>query len=385
MPAVLQRRLSLSYLLRCEPDEHTSDLHHRHASSHSVESKLLRRAGSNVLAISPEIARLGFAFAVFRRGNWMERLSTVGLPAVGRVAAWNDLYSSRMSRVEFTPADQHRFDAELSIGQLGYLKLAKLSVDRCSIERGNRHLLYSPRLYSFLLQTKGSSVFSHYGHEAHLSEGDFVLCDTGMPHYFQTDDTSVTIMVRVLPETLREYLPTPEQFCGLRLGRAVGLTATAAAMVQSLSDHVDFGPCPDYEGSVARYLLEMISFSYTMGFDCRPKTSTVVGRRSHDVIRYIEDHLREPSMTVASVANGVHLSPRYLRTIFSASGEKVFDYILRRRLDECARQIRNPSWRDHTLIEIALSWGFNSAAHFTRSFRAQFGVSPREYRRSMLD
>jgi len=31
--------------------------------------------------------------------------------------AWNDLYSSRMSRVEFTPGDQHRFDAELSISQ----------------------------------------------------------------------------------------------------------------------------------------------------------------------------------------------------------------------------------------------------------------------------
>jgi AraC-like DNA-binding protein len=318
-------------------------------------------------------------------GGWMERFSTVGLPAVGRMAAWNDLYSSRMSRVEFTAADQHRFGAELSIGQLGSLKLAKLSVDRCSIERSSRHLLYSPRLYSFLLQAKGSSVFSHYGHDAQLSEGDFVLCDTGMPHYFHTQDTSVTIMVRVLPEVLREYLPTPEQFCGLHLGRAVGLTSTAAAMVQSLSDQVDFGSCPDYEGSVARYLLEMISISYTMGFDCRAKASTAVWRRSNDVIRYIEDHLRDPTLTAASVANGVHLSPRYLRTVFSASGEKVFDYILRRRLEECARQMRNPAWHDHTLIEIALSWGFNSAAHFTRSFREQFGVSPREYRRSVFD
>jgi AraC-like DNA-binding protein len=311
----------------------------------------------------------------------VETFSTGGLPIVGRMAAWNDLYSSRMSRVEFTPGDRNQFDAQLSIGQLGLLKLAKLSVDRCSIERSSRHLSYSPRLYSFLLQAKGSSVFSHYGHEAHLSEGDFVLCDTGMPHYFHTQDTSVTIMVRVMPEVLREYLPTPEQFCGLHLGRAVGLTGTTAAMVQSLSDHIDFGSCPDYERSVARYLLEMISISYTMAFDCRANTSTVVWRRSKDVIRYIEDHLRDPTLSVASVATGVHLSPRYLRTIFSASGEKVFDYILRRRLEECARQMRTPVWRDHTLTEIAFSWGFNSAAHFTRSFREHFGMSPREYRR----
>jgi AraC family transcriptional activator of tynA and feaB len=167
----------------------------------------------------------------------MERVSTTGLPATGRMAAWNDLYSSHMSRVEFTPGDQQQFDAELSIARLGPVKLAKLSVDRCSIERTRRHLAQSPRLYSFLLQASGSSVFGHYGHEAHLSEGDFVLCDTGMPHYFNTDSPSVTVMVRVAPDVLREYLPSPEQFCGLHLGRAVGVTGTVAAMVRSLSDH----------------------------------------------------------------------------------------------------------------------------------------------------
>lgn len=56
-------------------------------------------------------------------------------------------------------------------------------------------------------------------------------------------------------------------------------------------------------------------------------------------------------------------------------------YILRRRLEECARQIGNPAWNAHTLTEIAFSWGFNSAAHFTRTFRERYGLAPREYRR----
>jgi AraC-like DNA-binding protein len=311
----------------------------------------------------------------------MERFSTAGLPATGKMAAWNDLYSSRMSRVEFTAADQHRFGAELSISQIGPLKLAKLSVDRCSIERTRRHLTQSPRLYSFLLQAKGSSVFYHYGHEAHLSAGDFVLCDTGMPHHFETASPSVTIMVRVLPDVLREYMPALEQFCGLQLGHAVGVTNTAAAMVQSLSDQVDFASSPDYEGRVARSLLEMISISYTMGFNCRTSASSAVLRRRNDVVRYIEDHLRDPALTAESVADGVHLSPRYLRAIFSESGEKVSDYIRRRRVEECARKMRDPAWSGHSLMKIAFSSGFNSAAHFSRCFRDRFRVSPREYRR----
>ena len=57
-------------------------------------------------------------------------------------------------------------------------------------------------------------------------------------------------------------------------------------------------------------------------------------------------------------------------------------YILRRRPEECARQMCNPAWHAHTLTEIAFSWGFNSAAHFTRTFHEKYGMAPREYRRT---
>jgi len=313
----------------------------------------------------------------------METFSTVGLPPVGRTAAWSALWASRMSKVEFNSPDQHKFDAELRIGNLGPVKLARLSVDSCSVERKQSDILNNaPRPYNFLLQAQGSSTFYHCGNEARLSEGDFVLCDTGLPHYWLTNDHSVTIMVRVPPEVLREYLPTPEQFCGQHLGRAVGLTGTVAAMVRELSENVGANVMPGYEGRIARYLLEMISMSYTMGFDVAPNASAVLWQRRNDVIQYIEQNLRDPELSSASIAAGLRLSPRYLRTIFSAGGEKISAYVLRRRLEECARQMRNPAWSGHTLTEIAFSWGFNSAAHFTRTFHDQYGVAPREYRKA---
>ncbi len=63
-----------------------------------------------------------------------------------------------------------------------------------------------------------------------------------------------------------------------------------------------------------------------------------------------------PMLSPATIAQGLRLSPRYLRTIFSISGERVSAYILRRRLEECARQMRNPAWSGHTLTGIAFSW-----------------------------
>jgi len=44
----------------------------------------------------------------------------------------------------------------------------------------------------------------------------------------------------------------------------------------------------------------------------------------------------------------------------------------------------NSAWRSLTVSEIAFSWGFNSAAHFTRAFRAKYGMAPSEYRRMHL-
>jgi transcriptional regulator GlxA family with amidase domain len=46
--------------------------------------------------------------------------------------------------------------------------------------------------------------------------------------------------------------------------------------------------------------------------------------------------------------------------------------------------MRDPAWKGHTLMKIAFSTGFNSAAHFTRCFHEKYGVSPREYRRDQL-
>ena len=314
----------------------------------------------------------------------MELLSTDGLPAAGRAAAWGEMYATRMSHCEFTPGDKDKFDAELKVGRFGPVKLARLSLDRCSVERKQSHIAHNqPRLYNFLLQAEGASTFYHYGKESQLSAGDFVLCDTGLPHYFKTNEVSVTVMVRVPGEVLRTYLPTPEQFCGQHLGRATGVTGTVAAMVRELSGgNSALGPV--YEDRVARYLLEMISMSYMMGIDTVQDASAIAWQRRKDVIEYIEGNLRDPDLSPASISSGLRVSPRYLRTIFASGGEKMGAYILRRRLEECARQMGNQAWSAHTLTEIAFSWGFNSAAHFTRTFNEKYGMAPREYRKLAL-
>jgi AraC-like DNA-binding protein len=313
----------------------------------------------------------------------MQCYSTDTLPPATRTAAWNALYSRTLNNVEITPSSGGDYAARLSLGQLGPIQFARMSTSGTHIERTRRHIVPgAPRLYSFLLQARGSSLLSHCGQQAQLAEGDFALCDSAAPHSFTVGDDSVVVMLRIDARTLRLHLPTPERFCGLHLQNQVGLTGSISAMIERMSGQLERGFTCIYDERLAKNVMEMLATSYAIGFDLTPDTSAVLRGRHAEVVRYIEDHLRDPQLSPASVAAGLRISPRYLRTIFASTGEKASAYIIRRRLEECARQLRDPGWAGHTLTEIAFSWGFNSAAHFTRTFHEQFGQAPRDYRRT---
>ena len=55
-------------------------------------------------------------------------------------------------------------------------------------------------------------------------------------------------------------------------------------------------------------------------------------------------------------------------------------WIRDRRLERCRADLRDPRLAGLSILEIATRWGFVSPAHFSRTFRAAYGVSPRDAR-----
>jgi AraC-like DNA-binding protein len=312
----------------------------------------------------------------------VETYRASALPTRTRAAAWNAFYSARIDHVDLTPADREGFEAEIRLGHLGPIGIVRMSCGRSLIDRTSRHIGQAPgRTYTFILQATGSGVFAHYGHESTLHKGDFTLCDSAAPHSYRVDDHSEVVMLRVPEEVLREHLPSPERYCGRHLAANDGLRSTVGALTLSLCEQLETGLSFDFHSRVAHYLLEMIATSYAIAFDSLIEASSVISGRHAKVTLYIEQHLNDPELSPRTIASRLKLSPRYLRMIFAVGNETVSAYILRRRLEECARQMSDPRWRGHSISEIAYKWGFNSAPHFTRSFRERYQISPRDYRR----
>ena len=95
------------------------------------------------------------------------------------------------------------------------------------------------------------------------------------------------------------------------------------------------------------------------------------------VVRMI-DHDPDTPHDLRRLAQFARLSPyHFLRTFEGLTGTTPHQYLLRVRLRRAAGRLRTEPTK---ILDIALGCGFGDVSNFNRSFRAEFGVSPRMYR-----
>lgn len=101
------------------------------------------------------------------------------------------------------------------------------------------------------------------------------------------------------------------------------------------------------------------------------------------VLDYIEEHLAD-ELAPSTIAAAHHVSVRYLHKMFQQRGDTVCAYIRRCRLDHIRRTLADPELAHRSVHSVAARWGFAEASHFGKLFRAEFGVSPGEFRKAAL-
>jgi len=110
------------------------------------------------------------------------------------------------------------------------------------------------------------------------------------------------------------------------------------------------------------------------------RVSSAAIARVTRAVRMIDDR-PEDQLTLAELAGAAKLSPyHFLRTFDDLTGVTPHQYMTRLRLRRAAaRLVLEPA----KVLDIALAGGFGDVSNFNRAFRAEFGVSPRVYRRGI--
>jgi AraC family transcriptional regulator len=101
-------------------------------------------------------------------------------------------------------------------------------------------------------------------------------------------------------------------------------------------------------------------------------------RRVNRVLDHIRAHLGA-ELTLERLASVAAFSPFHFHRVFIAvTGETLNDFVRRVRVERAASALTIR--RDLPVTEVALSFGFSSAATFARAFKAHFGMSASQWR-----
>ena len=110
-----------------------------------------------------------------------------------------------------------------------------------------------------------------------------------------------------------------------------------------------------------------------------PAPSNASVARVTRIVRHIEAHCEE-ALSLSEFALETGLTPyHFLRVFQSVAGITPHQFLLRTRLRRAATRLLHE--RNHNILDIALDSGFGDVSNFTRTFRAEFGATPRQYRK----
>ena len=111
----------------------------------------------------------------------------------------------------------------------------------------------------------------------------------------------------------------------------------------------------------------------------RPKVSALARWRLKRAIDYFEAQIGKP-VSLAAVASSADLTRMHFAAQFrAATGLRPHEYLLRRRIERAQEMLAETGM---SLVDIALSVGFQTQSHFTSVFKRYAGQPPRAWRES---
>jgi AraC-like DNA-binding protein len=307
--------------------------------------------------------------------------STSGLEPRRRIEYWNDLVCNSVTKLAVSPLNRRDFSGRLARAQVGPIRLVDVESDPAVVYHSRQHIARSLEpVFLLCVQLEGQCQFRQNGREALLRTSDFTLCDSTLPYEISFDRNRMLVL-GISQQTLRRYIACPEAVIALPMSGRTGLSGLLSSFLrnfwQQYATQIDVA----FSERIGSTLLELTASAYAVVPQAAAEGSTLKTAWRVRIRDFIETHLHDPEMTPQRIAAALHMSARYLHHLFEEGDETAARYILRRRLDECARAMLDGSRRNRSLLEIALNYGFNNASHFGRVFRQRFGVSPSEYRR----
>ena len=241
-------------------------------------------------------------------------------------------------------------------------------------------------IYEILYMVDGSSQYIIEDKIYNLEKGDMVLVCPNQLHQLISPNYSKRIICSFTPDYL-DSLKTSNtnfkdifevlQFTG---NNKISFQNNDLAKVETLFTRMtkllfsdQFGDDLQYNLSFSRIMLLIAEKLFD------DKDLTDVSYLTHPIIKNIIDYINQNlsnKITIKNISDKLALSPSYLSHIFKENtGVSILQFIIKKRLVHSKELLR----QGKRIEDIAQECGFMDYTSFFRSFKKEFGITPKKY------
>lgn len=314
--------------------------------------------------------------------NWKSSSawSTELLPSDKQFSRWCEFVNEAHSHWSIAREPFDRFPAFIREGRFGDFRMATLTAPHSRV-RGNRGQLEIKQdvdaLYNILYVAEGAICLIIDGRDVEVHTGDVVLWDSTRPMTFITGEGLRQVTLGIAHDRLHRIHPRAGELVGKSFSCSSGLSRLFAdhllALDQQFGDLTSDQAWTVLDTTIS---LAMSAFESQNGACRKPHASSLLT----DVCDYIERNIEDFDLSISNVAQKHNISVRHLHRLFRDIDISASAYIISRRLERCKQDLSSRAHSRDTITDIAFRWGFGDSGTFSKTFRREYGITPRQFR-----
>lgn len=255
-------------------------------------------------------------------------------------------------------------------------------------EMSGIHLIRTPKqarrtpapVLAIAVQESGNGRHDQHGNQRLIPPRELLITDLNSPYDFGWSGSGASQCL---------YVPLDELALPHHVIQEAGAHPCSSPVYQLVASHImamtNDAPALSAD-SAARELgaasIELVrALLASAARDQRHARAAMAETLLTQVRTYIRRHLDDPNLGPDTIAAAHNISVRYLYRLCSNADFSLEQWIIGQRLEGARAELTDPHSRHRSVAVVGERWGFSSPAHFSRRFRATYGVSPRDWRR----
>ncbi|MFF8852915.1 MULTISPECIES: helix-turn-helix domain-containing protein [unclassified Methylobacterium] len=301
-----------------------------------------------------------------------------------RFDRWREILFDRMGPLDQSLIDDGPFSGLIEtadIGGLLFTRVCESSLRTAVTPQTLRRRERSEQVF-VLIQIAGKSATVQDGREAVQEPGDILLL-ANRPNVHISGPGNQSLVLELPRAPLERMLGSTQQYTALTLKRgsaSVELVTTFLGELVNVHERLSAESATRIAAIGVDLIMASISERLAQDVPQSVYGNAVVQRAK----AYVEANFSDPTLNPSQLAAAVGVSLRRLQQLFQERGQYISDWIWHRRLAVAVAQLADPGCAHLSIGTLAYSCGFSDQAHFSRRFKAQYGMTPSEYRCAAL-